>query len=388
MTGKPGLFRVFDNTPRPLETLMWAGVGGALGAVSPVPGGALVGALVIISFAGLAGRKLHLPGFLHDIALFCVGIGAGGYITPEFVPELARSGLSLGLLPFILPLAGLLGAGFLMFHLRLDFVTALIAAVPLSTGAGRSFQAGHLSGSPGTNAVPANAAEARRIAGLRIFLLAAAAPVLALLPGAGQIEAVEPAPLSDWLFLVMAAGALGIGARLVRIPSAWFFGPFAASALLHATGILTTGHQGAGYDIAFAMIGGLAALEALRTLFAGEGRLYGETQLASGHSRQSMPADLRHLWLPAAFLALIAAGICVGLGLAASHWTGAAWPAAALALAPLAPEFAIAMSVSLGLSPGLVVLVHGAKILLAPSTIGLGRALLQGGSARLHPDRA
>lgn len=380
MTRTPPLLRIFDGVPRTLETLMWAGVGGALGAVSPIPGGALVGALAITFLAGLAGRKLRGPGILRDCALFCVGIGAGGFITPDVAPDIIRSGLSLGLLPFVLPVAGLLGAGVLMLHLRSDFAHALIAAIPLSSGPGRAFQADQLLQGPAANAV-----EARRIAGLRIFLLAAAAPALAFLPGAVPAEAVEPAPLSDWLFLVMAAAALGIGARLVRLPSAWLFGPFAASALLHATGVLATGHQGPGYDIAFAMIGALAALEALKTLFAGEGRLFGE---APQGPSEAAPASMRPFWTPAAFLALISAGLCVGLGFVASHWTGAAWPAAALALAPVAPEFAIALSLSLGLSPGLVVLVQGTKILLAPSTIGLGRVLVQGGNARLHPDRA
>jgi membrane AbrB-like protein len=217
-----------------LQTLL---VGAAGGAVLGVPGfaaGWLSGAIIAVSVFALAGRPAHVPDVLWRAGFIVTGISLGASVTPEAVASIGRWPLSIAALA--LAMAAITVA--VSLYLRLvhgwDKTVALFAAAP-----GAFSQMMILAADYGADLRPVALVQIFRIVVLAIVLpalLESMGLVAAALPAAATPAALDSA--AELTLLIAVSSALGVLAHWVRFPGGMIFGSMAASALLHATGVV------------------------------------------------------------------------------------------------------------------------------------------------------
>jgi membrane AbrB-like protein len=206
-------------------------IGGGLATLAGVPASWLMGAMILAGAASVAGLDTRLPQPVISIAMVLIGITLGAGATPEIVARAASWPLSLLVLGASIVAVQMTVQRFLTGVAGWDRSTAFFAAVP---GALTYV----LMAAMGTGA------DLRKIAvgqSVRIFLLVAVLPTV--------ISAVEPSQpvlmppvIAGYgaLAVLLAAGAAG-GAlfQVLKVPAGLLCGSLAASAVLHATGLVT-----------------------------------------------------------------------------------------------------------------------------------------------------
>ena len=357
---KGSLLSFFDRTPRTLETLMWAAIGAALANSLRVPGAAIIGAIVAIMAAGIVGRRLRLPGFLRDVGFCGVGIGAGAALLPETLSNLATHSVLIGLLPLVILGVMLTTYVVLRMGFRMDIGQALRAALPFDRRPETPANG---------QALLAPASQGGRphaIQAWQIFALAVGAPLVTLIPPGIAAQYVEPAPLSDLLVLGLTALTLGILARLLRVQSAWLVGPFVASAVLHASGLMAIPNNGPLFLISASLVGAYAGLQCLN--------LWLTDAISPADNEVSVEAppygqagsQILSPWQIGGITALLALGITLGCALLALKVPGIGIGFALLALLPAGSEAVIGVALLIGAAPALVAIIQIARILLIP----------------------
>lgn len=219
-----------------LATLALAASGGAIAAFLGLPVSWLLGAVVAVFLAVMAGLRARVPNPLRDAAFLALGVQAGSAVTPEVLEQIALWPLSF--LIQMIGVLGVIGATFLFLHhvFRWDRQTALFASIP-----------GALS------FVLAAASETRAditrvviVQSLRLLLLIGfLVPMLALLEegdAASPYRVVENMPEGAemvWQYALLASASL-LGAWLgvkSRLPGGLILGALVASTVLHGTEI-------------------------------------------------------------------------------------------------------------------------------------------------------
>ncbi len=207
-------------------SLVIAAAGGAVAASLGLPVAWLLGPVVAVSLASIAGLDTSLPSGLRTLAFFVLGIQAGSGVTPAVMEQIALWPIS-----FAIQMLGVLAVvvathAFLTRVLGWDRETALFSALP-----------GALS------FVLAAASETRadltRIAVVQsvrlLFLIGALVPVLAWLEGGvvGDAARGTDGTVAEYALLFAVCGVTaGIG-HLVRLPGGMMLGALIGSAILH-----------------------------------------------------------------------------------------------------------------------------------------------------------
>jgi membrane AbrB-like protein len=299
-----------------------------------VPAGPLVGAMIAVAIASLAGRQTAVPATLQALLFMVVGVSVGAAATPEALRSVFNWPLSL----VILLAATLLmyAVGYWVFRRfgGCDPVTAFFASAPgaLSTVI-------ILAESEG--AVMSRVASAQA---LRVACITAASPFLLtafhLHPGAVPSAGAHSSWIG-WALLLLAGPAGWRIAEWLKWPSPAFLGPMALSGLLHATGLLSLSIPRAVVVLAGAGLGAIVG-----TRFRGVDPL----RLAS--------------FFPAAASSFLAMG-AIGLfaGWAAGQMSGVGPMAGMLAFAPGSMDVLIAIALSTSQSPAYVAAHHTARLL-------------------------
>jgi membrane AbrB-like protein len=312
------------------STLAMAAVGGAAAAALDLPVGWLLGSVVVVSIASLAGHDTNLPKGLRDAVFIVLGIQAGAGVTPAVVDQLALWPLSfaiqmLGVLCVIAATYVFLRKGF-----GWDKETALFAALP---GA-MSF-------------VLAAASETRAdmtritiVQSVRLLLLIGAlTPTLAWLEGGEGVLAASrggSGTLGVYAILVAVCLAGAFLGHLSRLPGGILLGALAASAVLHVTEIA---------PVAVPQPIAVAGLVVLGALIGS--RLKGE-------SRSTM-LELLPASLGAFVIGLVISAVA---GLAAYQLLGIGLGKIALAYAPGALEALTVLAYQFNLDPAYVAAHH------------------------------
>ncbi|MFD2237093.1 AbrB family transcriptional regulator [Aureimonas populi] len=214
-------------------TLAISAAGGAAAYALGLPVAWLLGGLVAVVLAILAGLPARVPDRVRDVAFFFLGIQAGSGVTPEVLDQLVLWPLS-----FLVQMAGVaavVAATFLFLRHAFgwDRQTALFASIP-----------GALS------FVVAAASQTRAdmtrvviVQSVRLLLLIGfLVPVLAMLEGGegvGGGHAAPPGPIAWDQYAILFGGSL-LGAWLgikSRLPGGLILGSLLASAILHGTQI-------------------------------------------------------------------------------------------------------------------------------------------------------
>lgn len=216
-------------------TLALGALGGGLFTLASVPAGWLSGAAVVVAAAALAGVDVHIPATVRQIAFVLIGIGMGSSVSPETLDGLSAWPVSI---LFVVVTTGIVGlAAFLVLHKLAgwDRVTAVYGAVP---GALSYVLAVAMT----------SAADLRRVAlsqSIRLlFLVAVLPPLIALFPPVDEAAVTVTEHVQAGLFDLALLFGLGtaVGYLILRLgqPAGMLLGPLVVSAVLHASGTVTT----------------------------------------------------------------------------------------------------------------------------------------------------
>ncbi len=217
-------------------TLLLGAVGGAFFDWLTMPLAWLIGAMVIITIAALAGAPLKSPGRLRNLMIGVLGIMLGSSFTPEIMGNVGQWWPSLAtLLAFVVVLATSV-AVFLNRVARFDPVTAYFSAAP------GSFATMVLMGTE----MGGDERQISLIHAIRIMLTVLIIPfwfrffqgyapdgIPGGIPGVGSVTDIAGRD-----FAILAACALGYPvAKMFRVPAAALLGPMAFSAFVHLSGL-------------------------------------------------------------------------------------------------------------------------------------------------------
>ena len=212
-------------------TFALAAAGGAAAAhLLNMPAGWIVGGLLAVAVASLAGLNTAVPARLHAPVFLLLGIYAGTGVSQETLNQMQIWPASFVVLG--ITVVGLIGGSYWWLHVRHGWHRndALLASVPgalslvIATAEGLK-------------------ADLRKVAitqTLRVLVLVQSIPLLAFFIGypAGTSALAErrvAGPLDLAIFLAAGAGAALVLQRL-RLPGAWVIGGMAATATLLLTG--------------------------------------------------------------------------------------------------------------------------------------------------------
>ncbi|MCO6415504.1 AbrB family transcriptional regulator [Siccirubricoccus sp. KC 17139] len=328
-----------SSFPYPVRLLLGAGIGalgGTLFATLHLPLPWLIGALVAVAGARLAGVPAEASRTARNCAMAVVGLALGLYFTP------ATTAVMLANLPLLVvaALATLMVGGALALVLarlgRVDMATAWFASIP-----GGAADMAMLAEGYGGRPAPVAVAQLFRVCGV-VILMPNIMAALGLHGDHPAIAASLPFSLPGFALLYLIGALAAIGVTRLGLKVGWLLGPLAAGALITASGHVLSGVP--------------------TWLSAGAQVLLG-CQLGSAFNRdvfrrvrRFVPAALLHVLLLMAVCALVALLLAVLVGK----------PPGALLLGT-APGGVAEMSLTaktLGLDVALVVSLHVIRIFL------------------------
>jgi uncharacterized protein len=221
---------------RMAESLLIGAAGGFLFDAAGFPGGWLAGSMCLAAAAALAGRTVYVPAAVARASSIVMGITIGGAVTPDTLRGMAAWPLSIAMVALSVAAVTLATFSYLTRVHGWNAVTAIYASIP-----------------GGLAQVMALAAEEGRrcdirgvaiVQTMRVVILTVVVPVALSLAGrtgavrlpASAVTAAE-APAA-FAALVGIGTAVALGLTWVGFPGGLIFGPLAASAALHGSGIL------------------------------------------------------------------------------------------------------------------------------------------------------
>lgn len=214
-------------------TLVLAGLGGLLASALGLPVAWLLGPVLAVSAASIAGLDTELPQLLRTLAFFVLGVQAGSGVTPDVLEQIAIWPLSFAVQMLGVGVVIVLTHAFLHRVLRWDKDTALFASLP-----------GALS------FVLAAASETRAdltritiVQSVRLlFLIGALTPILAWLEGGADVVAMArgtEGTLADYALLFGLCALVAFAGHLIRLPGGMMLGALIGSGALHVGGVST-----------------------------------------------------------------------------------------------------------------------------------------------------
>jgi membrane AbrB-like protein len=216
------------------ETLLVAGAGGTAFALMGIPAGLIVGSVLAVSIAALAGRPMRVPVPLARVCFVLIGILLGAIVTPETLKGMAAWPLSIAVLA--VGTVGMIVAttSYLRFVHGWDWVSAFLGASPGAMAQVVALSAEFKADLPGVVIVQVMRVLLITIllpGGLAIFGLAASSMIAVPEPAGGS-------SLLELLALVAVSTTLSLILVWLRFPGGLMFGAMAGSAILHGTGLV------------------------------------------------------------------------------------------------------------------------------------------------------
>ena len=319
-----------------LATAAIATGGGGLFALLGWPAAWLMGAMIAIAIAALAGLPVGLPPELREIAFLLLGISMGSTVTPEGLAAMHAWPGSIALLCVSVLSTLYVAALYLQRVHGWDPVTARFAAMP---GAFSSVVV----------IAATSSADLPRVVlaqSLRVFtLVALMPPLLAFLnhgaTGPEAIPGIATNTFRESVAVFAVSGGLAVAMNRFGVPAGTLLGAMIASAFLHATGLVH-----GRFPSPLVTIGFIATGAVIGARFRG-------TSLAT--IVRTVPGAVASILLALAISAGIAAFGSWLLGLP----FGQLW----LAYAPGGVEAMAAMALALALDPAFVGAHHVLRIL-------------------------
>lgn len=210
-------------------------VGGAIFARLHLPLPWLIGALVAVAAARLAGAPAEGHPQLRNVFMGIIGIALGLYFTPATAAVLMAKAPVLLLAAALTLAVGAVLAPTLSRRARVDMATAWFASIPGGV-ADMAMLAEFYGGRP----APVALAQLLRVCSVVVLV----PNVFALFGLRGDIpQAATVLPFVPWILALQFAGGLVAAVLLVRVGvrAGWLLGPLAVTAALTASGVTLSG---------------------------------------------------------------------------------------------------------------------------------------------------
>lgn len=290
-------------------------LGGAVCAMLGLPLPWMIGSMLAMAIAQMAGARLEpLPGG-RDAGLVVVGLTLGLYFTAPVIDEVAKYWPWFVALGFAAHALGTASAWVLARLSGVDRATAYFGSMP--GGAAEMAQLGEAFGAAADKVAFAHS--------VRMLLVVTVFPIGITMAGFSAAEAYRPVvvPLRPWgLAALLALGLVaGLGARRLRAPTAFMIGPLVLAVILTAQGV---------------------ALSSMPSLLVNAAQVLLGSVMGSSFDRRFLAAAPR-------FAASLVPSVAVTLGLAAAFGWAMAWGSGAYlgnALLAAAPGGIAEMSIT------------------------------------------
>ena len=319
----------------------------------------MLGSMIGVTIAALAGAPIAAPDKLRPIVIPVIGVMLGPAITAELLDVIWNWAATLILLPPFLALAA--GVSYLIYRRagRYDTVTAFYASMP--GGLNEMLVMGGEAGGDERRIALAHAARV-------LFVIIFVALYFGVVHGvtsntsAAIWIALDALTLRDYVILGLCA-LIGVPlARAARLPAAQVFGPMILSAAAHITGIVTVPPPSVLIICAQLVIGTVIGCRFIGTTLRVVGR---ELGLAV-----------------ASTLAMLSVAVLFSEGIAL--WIGMPLTQAFLAFAPGGLTEMSLLTLAIGQDIAFVSIVHIVRITLV---IAIAPAVFRVFSARVPPPR-
>jgi membrane AbrB-like protein len=220
---------------RTTETLAVAAAGGIALTFIGVPAGLVIGSLLGVATAALAGRPMMVPEPLMRMISVLVGISLGAVVSPETLNGLAAFPLSIAVLAVSTLCLIAATSSYLRFVHGWDAQSALLGASPGALAQVMVLSAEYKADMRAIAIVQTMRVVALTIgipAGLALFGLTVSGGLLA------RFGSTHPASVAELAILVAASTLSGIAVWRLRLPGGLMFGAMIASGILHGAGFI------------------------------------------------------------------------------------------------------------------------------------------------------
>jgi membrane AbrB-like protein len=220
---------------RTTETLAIAAVGGIALTLIGVPAGLVIGSLLGVVAAALAGRPLMVPETLTRVISVLVGISLGAAVSPDTLKGLATFPLSIAMLAVSTLCLIATTSAYLRFVHGWDRQSALLGASP-----GALAQVMVLSAEYKADMRAIAIVQTMRVVALTIGIPAGLALFGFTLSGGllARFGATQPASMAQFAVLIVASIAAALVVWRLRLPGGLMFGAMIASGILHGGGFI------------------------------------------------------------------------------------------------------------------------------------------------------
>lgn len=220
---------------RTTETLAVATAGGMTLTALGIPAGLVMGSLLGVAAAALAGRPMMVPEALMRVISVLVGISLGAAVSPETLQGLATFPLSIAVLAVSTLCLIAATSSYLHFVHGWDRQSALLGASPGALAQVMVLSAEYKADMRAIAIVQTMRVVALTIgipAGLALFGLTVSGSLLA------RFGSTRPPSLSELAILVAASTAGALVVWRLRLPGGLMFGAMIASGILHGGGLI------------------------------------------------------------------------------------------------------------------------------------------------------
>lgn len=224
-----------DVVLRTTETLAVAATGGIALTFIGFPAGLIIGALLGVVAAALAGRPMMVPESLTRVISVLVGISLGAVVSPETLRGLATFPLSIAMLAASTLCLIAATSSYLRFVHGWDTQSAVLGASPGGLAQVMVLSAEYKADLRAIAIVQTVRVVALTIgipAGLAIFGLTISGSLLSRFGGA------QPASVAELAILVLVSSASALAIWRLRLPGGLMFGAMLASGILHGGGFI------------------------------------------------------------------------------------------------------------------------------------------------------
>jgi uncharacterized protein len=339
--------QIFSKQPMlSITTLAIGAIGATLAFALSLPASVLIGPAFAVSLASLAGIRMEISTLLRDTCFVLLGLGIGAGFDAQATAAIIRWPLAFLMMALML-LATLQICSFVLVRgFGFDRRSALLSAAP-----------GHLSFVLGlASDVDGDVGRIAVVQTIRLLALTISVPFVALSMGyeMSAVAVIGGAPMNMWHFLVLVMGAVGLGMVFKRVN-------FPAPLLLGAMTVSSLGH-------ASELAPGSVPIWLMTPAFLVLGTLIGSrfSGMSLAVFRTSLLAGLTTTMVAVALASIAALPVAWTLGMPVPHVLAA--------FSPGGLETMVALSATMGASPGFVAACHVIRLLILTMLIPISLA--------------
>lgn len=326
-----------------ITTLAVGAIGAALAYALSLPAAVLIGPAIAVSLASLGGLRMEISDLVRDACFVLLGLGIGAGFDAQATAAIVRWPLAFLIMAIMLVATLQICSIVLVRGFGFDRRSAILSAAP-----------GHLSFVLGlASDVDGDVGRIAVVQTIRLLALTISVPFVALAMGyeMSAVAVIGGAPMVMWHFLVLVVAAIGLGMVFKRInfPAPLLLGAMTVSSLSHASELTPGSVPIWLMTPAFLVLGTL-----IGSRFSG---------MSLAVFRSSLLAGLTTTVVAVALASIAAVPVAWALGMPVPHVLAA--------FSPGGLETMVALSATMGASPGFVAACHIIRLLILTVLIPL-----------------